>query len=284
MASASASANTGWSSTTITLLGPPAITAHHTFVHVCAPLYPSPCTICDHNGVANDMSVKPTCPEKPYTAMAVEGIAMPHPNPEDEGADGPVRARAYDVVLVAASAGGLAAISAVLGALPADFPVPVLVVQHLDPRHGSLMSEILAGGRRCRRGGRRGGQGRGGHRLPRTARRASARHRRRPPAPLARRPGALRAALGRPAVRVRCAGVPRPCHRRRPLRNGQRRQHGRARIAGGRAAPSSPRIPPRPSSPACRRPPSPPGACDFVLPLEEIGPALVDLVGARMLR
>ena len=48
-----------------------------------------------------------------------------------------------DVVLVAASAGGLAAISAVLGALPADFPVPVLIVQHLDPRHGSLMAEIL---------------------------------------------------------------------------------------------------------------------------------------------
>jgi two-component system, chemotaxis family, protein-glutamate methylesterase/glutaminase len=44
---------------------------------------------------------------------------------------------------VAASAGGLAAISAVLGALPADFPVPVLIVQHLDPRHGSLMAEIL---------------------------------------------------------------------------------------------------------------------------------------------
>ena len=44
-------------------------------------------------------------------------------------------------------------------------------------------------------------------------------------------------------------------------------------------APSSPRIPTRPSSPACRKPPSTPAACDFVLPLEEIGPALVDLVG-----
>jgi two-component system, chemotaxis family, protein-glutamate methylesterase/glutaminase len=49
----------------------------------------------------------------------------------------------YDIVLLAASAGGLAAISTVLGALPGDFPAPVVVVQHLDPRHTSLMAEIL---------------------------------------------------------------------------------------------------------------------------------------------
>ena len=58
-------------------------------------------------------------------------------------ADGQATARGYDIVLLAASAGGLAAISTVLGALPADFPVPVVVVQHLDPRHTSLLAEIL---------------------------------------------------------------------------------------------------------------------------------------------
>lgn len=31
-----------------------------------------------------------------------------------------------------------------LGALPADFPVPVLVLQHVDPRHRSLLADILA--------------------------------------------------------------------------------------------------------------------------------------------
>ena len=63
---------------------------------------------------------------------------------EREGAGAGAGAeRGYAIVLVAASAGGLAAISAVLGALPADFAVPVLVVQHLDPRHVSLMAEIL---------------------------------------------------------------------------------------------------------------------------------------------
>jgi len=51
---------------------------------------------------------------------------------------------AFDVVAIAASAGGLSALSALLSALPASFPAAVLIVQHVDPRHRSLMAEILA--------------------------------------------------------------------------------------------------------------------------------------------
>ncbi len=51
---------------------------------------------------------------------------------------------AYDLVAMASSAGGLAALSTVLGALPSDFPAALVVVQHLDPRHRSLMAEILS--------------------------------------------------------------------------------------------------------------------------------------------
>ena len=51
---------------------------------------------------------------------------------------------AFRVVALAASAGGLAALSQVLSGLPADFPTPLLVVQHLDPNHRSWMAEILA--------------------------------------------------------------------------------------------------------------------------------------------
>jgi two-component system, chemotaxis family, protein-glutamate methylesterase/glutaminase len=47
------------------------------------------------------------------------------------------------VVALAASAGGITALSQVLGALPADFPVPVLVVQHLAPRRDSIIAEVL---------------------------------------------------------------------------------------------------------------------------------------------
>lgn len=50
---------------------------------------------------------------------------------------------AFDVVALAASAGGLAALTAVLAPLPAGFPAALVMVQHLDPRHRSLMAAIL---------------------------------------------------------------------------------------------------------------------------------------------
>ncbi|HAX78368.1 MAG TPA: chemotaxis protein CheB, partial [Cyanobacteria bacterium UBA11372] len=51
---------------------------------------------------------------------------------------------AFNVVALAASMGGLKAISAVLSALPADFPAAILVVQHLSPKFPSQMVEILS--------------------------------------------------------------------------------------------------------------------------------------------
>lgn len=54
----------------------------------------------------------------------------------------------FDVIAIGASAGGIEALHAVAAALPASFPVPVLVVQHMDPRHKSLLAGLL--GRRCR--------------------------------------------------------------------------------------------------------------------------------------
>ena len=56
--------------------------------------------------------------------------------------------RSFDIVALAASAGGLKALTDVLAALPSDFPAALAVVQHLDPRHRSLMAEIL--GKRTR--------------------------------------------------------------------------------------------------------------------------------------
>jgi two-component system chemotaxis response regulator CheB len=42
-----------------------------------------------------------------------------------------------------AAAGGLRALGQVLGMLPVGFPLRVVVDQHLDPRHRSLIAEIL---------------------------------------------------------------------------------------------------------------------------------------------
>jgi two-component system, chemotaxis family, protein-glutamate methylesterase/glutaminase len=54
----------------------------------------------------------------------------------------------YGVVAIAASAGGISALGHVLGGLPVGFPVPVVVVQHLDPRHKTIIAEVL--GRRAK--------------------------------------------------------------------------------------------------------------------------------------
>ena len=51
---------------------------------------------------------------------------------------------AFDIVALAASAGGLGAISTILSGLPGHFPAAIVIVQHLDPRHRSLMADILS--------------------------------------------------------------------------------------------------------------------------------------------
>jgi two-component system chemotaxis response regulator CheB len=50
----------------------------------------------------------------------------------------------YRAAIIAASAGGLNALSAVLSRLPPDFPLPIVVVQHIDPHRVSLVASILA--------------------------------------------------------------------------------------------------------------------------------------------
>ena len=50
----------------------------------------------------------------------------------------------FDVVAMVASAGGLVAVREVLDHLPERFPASIVIVQHLDPRHRSLMAGILS--------------------------------------------------------------------------------------------------------------------------------------------
>jgi two-component system, chemotaxis family, protein-glutamate methylesterase/glutaminase len=50
----------------------------------------------------------------------------------------------FDIVAMVSSAGGLAAVRHILEHLPADFPASIVIVQHLDPRHRSLMAGILS--------------------------------------------------------------------------------------------------------------------------------------------
>jgi two-component system, chemotaxis family, protein-glutamate methylesterase/glutaminase len=55
--------------------------------------------------------------------------------------------RRFDIVVVAASAGGVTVLLRLVRALPADFSAPIVVVQHLAPR-SSALAELLNRGSR----------------------------------------------------------------------------------------------------------------------------------------
>lgn len=79
---------------------------------------------------------------------AQKGEDLIHQLLEPEDPDVPKAAQRFpgakfDVVALASSAGGITAIGHILENLPAGFPAAIVVVQHLDPRHRSLMADIL---------------------------------------------------------------------------------------------------------------------------------------------
>jgi len=49
----------------------------------------------------------------------------------------------FHLVVIGASAGGLPALTTILARLPRDFPLPIAIVQHVDPNHDSLLPDIL---------------------------------------------------------------------------------------------------------------------------------------------
>lgn len=53
--------------------------------------------------------------------------------------------RRYRAVVIGSSAGGLHALKQVLAALPADFPLPIAIVQHLDAQSGDSLALLLDG-------------------------------------------------------------------------------------------------------------------------------------------
>jgi two-component system chemotaxis response regulator CheB len=62
---------------------------------------------------------------------------------QDQGSLSPSPYAAFDVVVMAASLGGIQATSQVLSGLPACFPVPIILVQHLLATAESHLAELL---------------------------------------------------------------------------------------------------------------------------------------------
>jgi len=53
------------------------------------------------------------------------------------------RRRRYQAIVIGISAGGMGTLKALLGALPKDFPLPILIVQHLSADSGDAMALFL---------------------------------------------------------------------------------------------------------------------------------------------
>jgi two-component system chemotaxis response regulator CheB len=49
-----------------------------------------------------------------------------------------------NIVVIAASAGGVKALISMVSDLPENFPLPIVVVLHLDPKHISVLPQVLA--------------------------------------------------------------------------------------------------------------------------------------------
>jgi two-component system chemotaxis response regulator CheB len=73
----------------------------------------------------------------------LSSLRGPPPNP-DSILSSAVETPAFDVVVIGASAGGLTAVSKVLGELPTPFPVAIALVLHLSPDHPSVLADVLA--------------------------------------------------------------------------------------------------------------------------------------------
>ena len=98
------------------------------------------------------MKKKPSAPATGLTARGAAAgktdLPIKAPKKPTSGARAGARSVANDalpvVVGIGASAGGLEAFSRLLTALPADTGMAFVLVQHLDPNHESVLSELLA--------------------------------------------------------------------------------------------------------------------------------------------
>jgi two-component system, chemotaxis family, protein-glutamate methylesterase/glutaminase len=81
-------------------------------------------------------AIKAICAPK----LAAPAVPLPKPTP---GGSGSIRTARVDAVVIGVSTGGPNALADIFSALPADLPVPLLIVQHMPPMFTRLLAERL---------------------------------------------------------------------------------------------------------------------------------------------
>jgi two-component system chemotaxis response regulator CheB len=83
-----------------------------------------------------------TAPPLSRGVANVRSATKPKPEPR-ENHPATAASRSFPVIAMAASVGGLKALSVILSDLPGDFPAAIAIVMHLSPNHESILAEIL---------------------------------------------------------------------------------------------------------------------------------------------
>src|SRR5437016_3969752 len=88
-----------------------------------------------------DRGAPPPVPSPTDKATGEPGVT----SPSDVGAAAPPGSKdAFPIAGIGASAGGLEAFSELLSHLPVEATMGFVLVQHLDPKHPSILTEILS--------------------------------------------------------------------------------------------------------------------------------------------